>query len=154
MARLTAAERHPSDASMAADHRAAGLVGTRDGEEDQGLVEDPGAALRSPLPPLLRDLPAVAETEPDSTDRGHLPVPMAVGAQRALVVMQAKRRGFRLGFGVTVGACFGALALYLLSLNVDDMDGGVVIDTVRNHGAQVQAALVDWLRRVVAPALT
>lgn len=150
LARLTAAERHPPASGSGIPDR----MGMRDDDEDHGLVEDPGAAQRDPRPPLLRDLPSVPGAVQDMSGHGHLPVPVAAGAQRALVVLQAKRRGFRLGFGATVGACFGALGLYLLALSAGDMGGSAVLDTVRSHGAQVQTTLVDWLRRVVAPALS
>lgn len=150
LARLTAAERQPATSGSGTAER----MGTRDGEEDHGLVEDPGAARRDPRPPLLHDLPAAPEDGPGLSRDGHLPVAVAAGAQHALVVLQAKRRGFQLGFGATFGACCAALGLYVLALNGGDIGGDRVLDTVRSHGAQVQAALVDWLRRVVAPALS
>ena len=141
-----------------------GPVGTRTGDEDHGLVEDPGAAWRDRRPPLLRDgpdlsdlrdLPVAAGYGAGSSGRpGGLPATVPMSDRHALVVLQARRRGFRLGFGATVGLCCGALALYLLAMNAGDRLDGPLAEALRSHGGQIQAALADWLRRVVAPALS
>ncbi len=150
---------------------ATGPMGTRAGDEDHGLVEDPGAARRNPRPPMLRDLPDAFQVAdgadgvdmadrfavPDAgmaAARGTLPATVPMADQRALDVLRGHRRGFRLGFGATAGACLGALALYLVVLNAGDRLDGALAEALRTHGGQIQATLADWLRRVVAPALS
>lgn len=116
---------------------------------DHGLVEDPDPARHGPRPPLMKSLPPQTATAAP-------PVPTLRGSpdHGALVALAQRRRGFRLGFAATAGLCCAALSVYLLALRAGDGLDTPVVDAVRHHGGQVQAALVDWLRRVVVPALS
>lgn len=152
LARLAAAER------QATGGRAGSISGAwvnPDGSADDALVEDPDPARHGPRPPLLAALPA---TPPPGTGTGGsapgLPMVQASPDHRALVTLQRRRRGFRFGFAATAGLCIAALAVYLVALRAGTTLDGPLLDAVLHHGGQVQAALVDWLRRVVVPALS
>lgn len=145
LARLTEAERQSGGGARG--HGPAWDV--RAEEADTGLVEDPDPARHGPRPPLLTALPPPASPSPPP-----LPALRGTADHGALVILAQRRRGFRLGFATTAGLCCAALGAYVLALNAGDGLDAPLVDAVRHHGGQVQSALVDWLRRVVVPALS
>jgi len=152
LARLTAAERRVPAAASVLPGSARGAGGD---DADPGLIEDPDPARHQPRPPLL-DAPGGndrTDAEPTSFAQ-RLPVAVVPAERQALVVLQQRRRGFRLGFAATAGLCCAALAVYLGALHAGDRLDGPLSEAVLTRGAQVQATLVDWLRRVVVPALS
>jgi predicted Zn finger-like uncharacterized protein len=152
LARLTAAERHNAPAGQGAT---TGDWRCRTEDADGGLVEDPGADRRGRRPPLL-GMAAEAASPATTVARTAAGLPVAVTSREAvaLVRLERRRRGFRLGFAASAGLCCGALALYVAALHTGSHVQGPVIEAVLHHGGQLQAALVDWLRRVVVPALS
>jgi predicted Zn finger-like uncharacterized protein len=151
LARLTAAER---DTGQAKDGQPSMPWPGMGDDMDHGLVEDTGAARRAPRPPLIEASQPAPPALRDTGGMAGLPVAVRSQDHQALVILQHRRRGFRLGFAATAGLCCAALAVYLLALRADDGIDGPIVQAVRHHGGQVQAALVDWLRRVVVPVLS
>jgi hypothetical protein len=167
-------------ARLKAAERSSAALGPADSE---AAVEDPGAAQRRTPPPLLPDSgpslrPATAATAPAPSDQTEEPepaaqvrhVPLRPAAerpapprnlpvklserQRALVIAQQRRRGFRLGFGTTVGLCCAALLLYLAApLLARWLPAGTPFaDAVIDHGDHLQATLVGMFRAIFSGA--
>ncbi|MCA8878968.1 MAG: hypothetical protein KDA73_03220 [Rhodobacteraceae bacterium] len=167
-------------ARLKAAERSSATLGPADSE---AAVEDAGAAQRRTPPPLLSDpgpslRPAAPATEPapsDPTDEPEAaaqvrPVPLRPAAerpapprnlpvklserQRALVIAQQRRRGFRLGFGTTAGLCCAAVLLYLAApLLARWLPAGTPFaEAVIDHGDHVQATLVEMFRAVFSGA--
>ena len=139
LARLTEAER-----SLDLEHST----------PDDGLVEDPRAALRTVRPPLLEsqgwDTPPTTWAVPPGRD---LPV---IHSRTDLAVVTTRRRrvGFRIGFGVTAGMCSLAIAAYLLAALVQDTAALPLADHVLAQGDRFQTALVELVRRMLSVGLS
>ncbi|MCA8882400.1 MAG: hypothetical protein KDA50_01375, partial [Rhodobacteraceae bacterium] len=139
---------------QAAEKAAAGPKLTPDTE---ALVEDPGASLRDPQPPVLTELPPPAPPGTGRRDRGRRDLPVPLSKTEIIEAEKRRRRvGFRLGFGLTAGLCCAALALYLLAPHLAAAlpQGTPLADLVVEHGNRVQAQLVEvldrWLTRGAA----
>ena len=126
--------------------------GPLDPADSEAAIEDPSAQRHGPRPPLIRP----SATEPAvpmlrrRADGRDLPVriaPPSVAAYRA----QQHRKGFRLGYGASVGLCCGLLTLYLGAPQVARWlpAGTPLAERVIDHGDRVQAALVGALRAML-----
>lgn len=128
--------------------------------DSEAAVEDPDAARHAARPPLIRAAasdprPAARATPPalrPGANGRDLPVrldPRGVAAYRA----RQHRKGFRAGYGASLGICCAALVLYLGAPQMARWlpAGTPLAEMVIDHGNRVQAALMGALRSVLAP---
>lgn len=126
--------------------------------DSEAAIEDPSAQRHGPRPPLIRPAPPGPEAAAEPAfpvlrrraDGRDLPVRIdapSIAAYRA----QQHRKGFRLGYGASVGMCCGLLALYLGAPQVARWlpAGTPLAERVIDHGDRVQAALVGALRAML-----
>ncbi len=126
--------------------------------DSEAAIEDPSAQRHGPRPPLIRPAPPGPEAAAEPAfpvlrrraDGRDLPVRIdrqSLAAYRA----QQHRKGFRLGYGASVGMCCGLLALYLGAPQVARWlpAGTPLAERVIDHGDRVQAALVGALRAML-----
>ena len=126
--------------------------------DSEAAIEDPSAQRHGPRPPLIRPAPPGPEAAAEPAfpvlrrraDGRDLPVRIdapSIAAYRA----QQQRKGFRLGYGASVGMCCGLLALYLGAPQVARWlpAGTPLAERVIDHGDRVQAALVGALRAML-----
>ncbi|WP_424989865.1 zinc-ribbon domain-containing protein [Fluviibacterium sp. S390] len=140
----------PSGASARlARLKAAETSGTPLTPDTEAAVEDPGAATRSPQPPLLTAAGATAEQARPGRD---LPVPIS-STELAVIAQRRRRTGFRLGFGLTAGLACLAVGAYLAAPHVAAIlpQGTPYADLVIAHGNRVQAQLIEALSQLLAP---
>lgn len=129
--------------------------------DSEAAIEDPSAQRHGPRPPLIRRAPPGPEAAAEPAfpvlrrraDGRDLPVRIdapSIAAYRA----QQHRKGFRLGYGASVGMCCGLLALYLGAPQVARWlpAGTPLAERVIDHGDRVQAALVGALRAMLDAA--
>ncbi len=134
-----------------------------DPADSEAAVEDPDAARHAARPPLIRatasdtpdgSRPAARATPPalrPSANNRDLPVrldPHGLATYRA----RQHRKGFRMGYGASLGICCAALALYLGAPQLARWlpAGTPLAEMVVDHGDRVQAALLDALRSVLS----
>ncbi|MEV8465701.1 zinc-ribbon domain-containing protein [Fluviibacterium sp. DFM31] len=140
----------PSGASARlARLKAAETSGTPLTPDTEAAVEDPGAATRSPQPPLLTASEATAKPARPGRD---LPVPIS-STELAVIAQRRLRTGFRLGFGLTAGLACLAVGVYLAAPHVAAIlpQGTPYADLVIAHGNRVQAQLIEALSQLLAP---
>ena len=139
--------------------------GALDPADSEAAVEDPDAARHVARPPLIRAAAPDAPGDPKPAARATPPVlrPGANGRDlpvrldpRGLAEYRARqhRKGFRMGYGASLGICCTALALYLGAPQMARWlpAGTPLAEMVIDHGDRVQAALLDALRAMLAPA--